>query len=100
MRRREMHNLQAVPVGTAAGWRMPLVPEQYDRSTNLTDAERAALVVVLAFQGGTPTLEPYFSSTQILARLTQPLQDIYTLWHAGPNTDYTYFLRWMYRRMA
>jgi hypothetical protein len=95
-----MHKLQAAPIEIRTDSRIPLVPEQYERSSNLTDAERAALVEVLAFQGGNPTGEPYRSSIQILAHLIQPLKDVYGLWHTGAKTDYTVFLRWMCQRMV
>ncbi len=83
---------------TTADWQMPLSSEQYDRSPTLTQAEREALVEVIPLRPGRRFLQPEQPSIQVLARLTQPLQDIYDLKGCDPDGR-TPYLRWMYQQM-
>jgi hypothetical protein len=94
-----MSKAHAVAIEPMADWQMPLSPEQYDRSATLTEAERAALADVGALAPQQHLLLSARPSTQILARLTQPLQDVYHLGHTYPGACIP-FLRYMYQQMA
>lgn len=94
-----MSKAHAVPIEPMADWQMPLSPERYDRSAMLTEAERVALADVGALAPELHLLLPARPSTQILARLTQPLQDVYHLGHTSPGACIP-FLRYMYQQMA
>src|SRR5260221_9728237 len=80
-------------------WRMPLVPQRYDRRATLTEAEREALAEVVALTPQQHLLLPSRSATHRLSRLTQPLQDVYDLGHSISKMSISY-LRSMYRQMA
>src|SRR5258708_21622990 len=93
-----MNEAHAVSLEGRADWRMPLLPESYNRSATLTPAERKALFEEANLPPRYRFLSPRRPSTQILSRLTQPLQDIYDLWHTHP-TDSVPYLRWMFRQL-
>lgn len=94
-----MSNARAVQNETKPDWQMPLSPERYDRSATLTAAERAALADVAALAPQQHLLLPTRPSTQVLSRLTQPLQDVYHLGHTYTDA-FIPFLRYMYLQMA
>lgn len=78
-------------------WQMPLERLQYDRSPQLSEAEREALAEVMALPGYT-FLRSAHLSNQILARLTRPLQDVYDLKPSNPRGRVP-FISWMYGQM-
>ncbi len=94
-----MSKAHAVAIEPMTDWQMPLWPERYDRSATLTEAERVALADVGALASQQHLLLPGRPSTHILARLTQPLQDVYQLGHTHPDALIP-FLRYMYQQMA
>lgn len=94
-----MSKAQAVAVEPGTDWRMPLSPAQYDRRATLTEAERLALAEVGALAPEQHLLMAARPSTKVLARLTQPLKDIYQLGHTSADSLVP-FLRYMYQQMA
>src|SRR5947209_12372160 len=88
---------QAIQVRPA--WRMPVRPERYDRSP-LSDAERTALEVLIS--GDVPVNSLARRTAQAsLARLSQPLHDVYRLRRADASTRpraTRVMLRQMHRR--
>jgi len=80
-----MRDFSRAKVSPAKSWRMPIVPEDYDQSP-LTDAERQALEHLgnaSRFASGvmnTASRES-FAARSALARLDQPLTDIFRLRH-------------------
>src|SRR5260370_12528736 len=94
-----MSKAHAVPIEPMADWQMHLSPEEYGRRETLTEAERGALADVGALAPQERLLLPARPSTRILARLTQPLQDVYHLGHASPGACIP-FLRYMSQQMA
>ncbi len=73
---------QAIPVRPA--WRMPVRPECYDRSP-LSAAERAALQVLISGDAPVTSLARRRAEAT-LARLAQPLHDVYRLRRAEAST--------------
>jgi len=73
---------QAIPVRPA--WRMPVRPECYDRSP-LSAAERAALQVLISGDAPVNSLARRRAEAT-LARLAQPLHDVYRLRRAEAST--------------
>src|SRR5438876_6592617 len=78
-------NFSRAEVSPAMKWRMPIVPEDYDRSP-LTDAERWALEHLghasISARGAMNTASrESFAARSALARLDQPLDDIFRLRH-------------------
>ena len=73
---------QAIPVRPA--WRMPVCPERYDRSP-LSAAERAALEVLISGDAPVNSLARRRAEAT-LARLTQPLHNVYRLRRAEAST--------------
>jgi len=94
-----MSNFRAIQIEPIADWQMPLSTERYDRSATLTEAERVALADVGALAPQQHLLLARRPSTQILSRLTQPLQDVYHLGHTYPDA-FIPFLRYMYQQTA
>jgi integrase len=84
-----MRNFSRAEVPEAWRWQMPIVPEDYDRSP-LTDAERQALEHLGNASGfargamNTASRES-FAARSALARLDQPLTDIFRLRHQDRN---------------
>src|SRR5260370_7674050 len=84
-----MRNFSRAEVPPVMIWRMPIVPEDYDRSP-LTDAERQALEHLGNASGfargalNTASRES-FAARSALARLDQPLTDIFRLRHQDRN---------------
>jgi len=84
-----MRNFSRAEVAPVMIWRMPIVPEDYDRSP-LTDAERQALEHLGNASGfargalNTASRES-FAARSALARLDQPLTDIFRLRHQDRN---------------
>src|SRR5260370_16576760 len=84
-----MRNFSRAEVRPVMIWRMPIVPEDYDRSP-LTDAERQALEHLGNASGfargamNTASRES-FAARSALARLDQPLTDIFRLRHQDRN---------------
>jgi hypothetical protein len=72
---------QFIPVTSA--WRMPVRLEGYDR-TPLSDAERRALEVLISGKAPVNSRARTMAKT-LLARLTQPLQDVYRLRRADAS---------------
>src|SRR5438034_308319 len=65
-------------------WRMPVRPERYDRSP-LSAAERTALEVLISGDAPVNSLARRRAAAT-LARLTQPLHDVYRLRRADAST--------------
>jgi len=74
-------HLQIASHQFAMGWRMPIVPEDYDRRS-LTDEDRWALEKSVSHPRDTCSKEA-LAVRKILARFHRPIADIYHLRHQG-----------------
>jgi len=93
-----MRESQAVQSRASVDWQMPLSLEHYDRNPTLTQAEQEALAVVTLPRKVGYHFFSMQSSIQILARLLQPLQDVYALKQYNDHGRVAY-LRWMCQQM-
>jgi hypothetical protein len=66
----------------ATDWQMPIVPEDYDRST-LSEEEMRALQVCLVQGRHTPTAREVVAARQLLVRLDAPIADVFHLRYQG-----------------
>ncbi len=66
-------------------WRMPIAPEDYDRSP-LTDEERRALEVYATARPLRSGRKEVIAARKTLARLSQPVADVYHLRYGGSNS--------------
>jgi integrase len=81
-----MSESHAIQIETVADWQMPLSHEVYDQSPTLTQAEQEALTEVTVPRiPGHHLFRPDQPSMKVLARLLQPLHDIYDLRRSNPG---------------
>jgi len=94
-----MSSVQQLRIQPPTGWRMPIVPEDYDQDP-LTEEESWALEQysnVTSSNGGT---KEAITARQLLARLDQPITDVFQLRHQDRSkSDCGYALRIMRRAM-
>jgi integrase len=92
-------SFQQARIQPPTSWRMPIVPEDYNRDP-LTEEERWALEqysIITSSNGGT---RDAITERQLLARLDQPITDVFHLRHRGRSkSDCGYALRIMRRAM-
>jgi hypothetical protein len=67
-------------------WRMPIAPADYDRSP-LTDEERRALEIYATVQRFNNGRKEIIAARKALARLDQPVADVYRLRHRGSDSS-------------
>ncbi len=96
-----MSNTQKARSDFIRNWSMPLASCAYDRRIVLTKEEQEALAEGEAIQSFFPFDHP---AVQLLAWLTQPLQDVHELKHIQSSKavkrSLTLYLRFMYRQLA
>lgn len=77
---------QATPRESERIWRMPIAPEDYDRSP-LTDEERRALEIYATVQRHNNGSKEFIAARKGLTRLDRPVADIYRLRHNGSSSS-------------
>jgi len=85
-------------------WRMPVVPEDFDRDPRLTEAERAAMATHIRIGRGpgrlNPGSAPAIAARAALERLDRPLRAVAGLRGRGQGTQRLYSAKYvLYREM-
>lgn len=78
-------------------WRMPIAPEDYDRSP-LTDEERRALEKYGTIQRFNGRTKEFIAARKALARFDQPVTDVYRLRYKGPLSTVLIEVKCLLRR--
>jgi integrase len=75
-----MSSSHATALVSTETWQMPVVPENYDR-TSLTQEEWQALEFCITCDPSRSTSREYVAAKRKLTRLTRPIADVYSLRH-------------------